>query len=343
MEKNMSDVYDFLDAAGGLSGVASALGAGSGLIGTIVGAKQNKDNLRFQRENLDYQKRLQQKLFEREDTAYQRAVEDALKAGLSPAVINGGAGAGSVVSTSAPESNNALAINSLSQLGLAGGSFIDNLTKFSKMSSDKSSQEKAKADIQLAYDQLAEQSRQFDLHLEYMVQEGVLNREQAVILQNSQHAHEMNKLTEEFSNASKLATEKYGYDKKLLEQKLNQELEMFTKRLEQDIFEFDKEHSLNLDRFIQDFVAREQQYKISQGTLLLNNLQFELDRKVKNHQMDMAEAQFILQSCVAVFDATMDVTDQIQEKKSREAEHGKQFSFADAMQLGAMFASQMAN
>lgn len=51
-------------------------------------------------QDLDYKKSLQQQLFSREDTAYQRAVDDARKAGLSPLAVSGGAGAGSVVSTS---------------------------------------------------------------------------------------------------------------------------------------------------------------------------------------------------------------------------------------------------
>lgn len=62
--------------------------------------KMNAENLAFQRENLDYQKALQQEIFAREDTAYQRAVDDARSAGLSPLAISGGANAGQVVATS---------------------------------------------------------------------------------------------------------------------------------------------------------------------------------------------------------------------------------------------------
>lgn len=58
-------------------------------------------NLGFQRENLEYQKALQQQIFEREDTAYQRTVQDMAAAGLNPLTMNGTNASGDVVSTEA--------------------------------------------------------------------------------------------------------------------------------------------------------------------------------------------------------------------------------------------------
>ena len=56
-------------------------------------------NLQFQRENLDYQKALQQQLFEREDTAYQRTVNDMRMSGLNPLSMQGTNGAGEAIAT----------------------------------------------------------------------------------------------------------------------------------------------------------------------------------------------------------------------------------------------------
>ena len=58
-----------------------------------------EQNLGFQRDNQDYQKALNEKIMEREDTAYQRTVEDMQKAGLSPLSLQNTNGAGGVVSS----------------------------------------------------------------------------------------------------------------------------------------------------------------------------------------------------------------------------------------------------
>lgn len=72
-------------------------------------------NLNMQKEQYEYEKQLQQQVFEREDTAYQRAVNDARSAGLSALSVSSGSSAGEVVSTSAPQQQDT------SQVGFANG------------------------------------------------------------------------------------------------------------------------------------------------------------------------------------------------------------------------------
>lgn len=71
---------------------------------TNVVNKQIADqNLAFQQENLDYQKALQQQIFQREDSAYQRTAADMRAAGISPLMMNGTNGAGEAIQTEAPQ------------------------------------------------------------------------------------------------------------------------------------------------------------------------------------------------------------------------------------------------
>lgn len=62
-----------------------------------------KQNLNFQKEKLEYDKQLQQQIFNREDTAYQRTVQDMRASGVSPLAMQGLNGSGAVVSTEAPQ------------------------------------------------------------------------------------------------------------------------------------------------------------------------------------------------------------------------------------------------
>ena len=84
--------------------ISDLVNVGSTIAGTVSNINTNKENLALQKENLAYQKDLQNTIFTREDNAVQRRVADLKEAGLSPALAAGSsAGAGSVVSTSAPQ------------------------------------------------------------------------------------------------------------------------------------------------------------------------------------------------------------------------------------------------
>lgn len=88
-----------------------------GLIGMIYDINEYEDNKDYSRqrdliaderylEERDYNRALQQTIFDREDSAFQRAVQDADKAGLNALAVTGGANSGAVVS-SANHSGNA--------------------------------------------------------------------------------------------------------------------------------------------------------------------------------------------------------------------------------------------
>lgn len=93
---------------------SSILGAIPNLIGsigsTINGAVSNKinkeiseQNLAFEQQNFEYQKELQQNIFDREDTSYQRTVSDMRNAGLNPLTMKGTNSSGQAIQTTAPQ------------------------------------------------------------------------------------------------------------------------------------------------------------------------------------------------------------------------------------------------
>lgn len=85
-------------------------------------------NLGFQRELQDYNKNLQQTIFNREDSSYQRTVNDMRAAGMSPLAMNGTNGAGEAIALGAmnnqyqhtPLSNYKSPLDALAQINPLG-------------------------------------------------------------------------------------------------------------------------------------------------------------------------------------------------------------------------------
>ena len=118
----MPGFFDWLNPIGGF---ISGLGNIAGTISGIVNQKKTSDlmesqqeesqrefneqmnianrNAQLQQEVFDFQKAQQEKAYEREDTSYQRTVQDMRAAGLSPLMMSGTDGSGSMISPVTPQ------------------------------------------------------------------------------------------------------------------------------------------------------------------------------------------------------------------------------------------------
>lgn len=111
------------------------MGIGAEIADLAIGTASNVYNLYNQYKMQQYNKNLQKQIFAREDNAIQRQVADAEKAGFNRFAVmgNNGAGAGSVVSVTPPQSED------------MSGKLFDTLNAGAQLSVNRSSAKIAKA------------------------------------------------------------------------------------------------------------------------------------------------------------------------------------------------------
>lgn len=159
--------------------IAGGLGLASGLMTNMFNKKMQDDaneitlqNNKFQQEQyLDekaYNRELQERIFNREDNAYQRTVDDIQKSGLSALAMNGTNNAGSVVSQAQmPELNS---ITPFQAQNLDFGQLADIIGRADEraLERDKFEYQKKKdqSDKEFAESQAQEQTRQFNESLQ---------------------------------------------------------------------------------------------------------------------------------------------------------------------------------
>lgn len=149
----MTHNFEGVNKLGTLLGILGVLGTlvSAGVAGYNYYNQKNisEKNLDLQKENIQYQKDLQQQVFSREDSSFQRARADLEKAGYNPNILSSGAGAGSVVSTQAPQ-----------QSPYSAGGLVDALQHMSDPLQTYVNTRQASTSIQLMHEQVAEKSEQ---------------------------------------------------------------------------------------------------------------------------------------------------------------------------------------
>ena len=131
-------------------------------------------NTAFQKDVFNYQKGLQEKVFAREDSAYQRQVADLERAGLNKSLAygSGGAGVGSVVGVTTPQIDSAGLSNGMQTMAKG----VRGLTKEQR--------NLLNAGYKYEMDKIDAGRQAFNLNLDYLYERNNLMREQVRMAQS---------------------------------------------------------------------------------------------------------------------------------------------------------------
>lgn len=150
----------------------------NGIASNAINAIQGEKNLQFQYDNLEYQKQLQQQIFDREDTSYQRTVKDMKNAGLSPLSMSSTNNSGQAISTQAPQNTYVADATS----------FNAGMQTISQIGESINNAEKTKAEI----DNINAQTKNTDIQNQYQAQ--LLTASLAKMAEEMQLSHSQRRL-----------------------------------------------------------------------------------------------------------------------------------------------------
>lgn len=248
-----------------LSPIVDTLTFGYNVFGNERNYATKRSDTQWEREqyleNRDYERALQQQIFEREDTAIQRAVQDAGKAGLSPLSVAGGngAGAGAIVgATQAPTSQQAT-FNQLSPIDVMGF-----MRSMQEMAIAQDANERAEKEVNAA---IAFQNASLALEREKFGMDFALKN--AEMFNNLQMSDKRLKQEADLAN-SRLAWDKHRFD---IESKLaNAQLEWDKSKFYRERLDWTRQFTREGVWRNEDIQRFENQFKWKKGEDTIDNI-----------------------------------------------------------------------